>query len=84
LDGFFNEPSSRYAFDVVLRGYDRHPVHEMLRRVEKTLAGTVNELEHVTPDVIRATKFNAVLRGYHRRQVDAALLDCIQRLEAQG
>ena len=76
-----NEPASRYAFDVVMRGYDRHLVHDLLRRVEKTLTGTANELERITPDAIRMAKLKVAFRGYHRSQVDAALLDCVRRLE---
>ncbi|GLX00524.1 DivIVA domain-containing protein [Microtetraspora sp. NBRC 16547] len=81
---FSDGPSNRYTFDVVFRGYDRHPVHQLFQRIEKTLTGSVDELERVTPDVIRAAKFNIVIRGYSRSQVDAALLDCIQRLQARA
>ncbi|TMR89421.1 DivIVA domain-containing protein [Nonomuraea basaltis] len=82
LSEFFEEPSQRYEFDVVMRGYDRHPVNELFNRIQKTFDGTADELERVTPDVIRATEFNVVIRGYHRRQVHEALLDCMRRLQA--
>ncbi|WP_405147757.1 DivIVA domain-containing protein [Sphaerisporangium sp. NBC_01403] len=82
LGEFFEEPSQRYEFDVVMRGYDRQPVNELFNRIQKTFDGTADELERVTPDFIRATKFNVVIRGYHRRQVHEALLDCIRRLQS--
>lgn len=82
LSEFFEEPSQRYAFDVVMRGYDRHLVNELFYRIQKTFDGTADEHERVTPDVIRAAEFNVRIRGYHRRQVHEALLDCIRRLQS--
>ncbi|WP_188192423.1 hypothetical protein [Nonomuraea sp. SYSU D8015] len=82
LGEFFEESSQRYEFDVVMGGYDRHPVNELFNRIQKTFDGTASELERVTPDVIRATKFAVVIRGYHRQQVHDALLDCIVRLQS--
>nr|WP_055502894.1 DivIVA domain-containing protein [Nonomuraea pusilla] len=84
LDGFLQEPPHRYEFEVVMRGYARRPVRDLFDRVEKTLNGTADELERVSPDVVRAATFDVVLRGYRREQVHAALLDCVQRLQAQG
>ncbi|MEU8251666.1 DivIVA domain-containing protein [Nonomuraea sp. NPDC048916] len=81
LGEFFGAPSQRYEFEVVMRGYDRHPVNELFDRIQKTFDGTADELERVTPDVIRTAKFNVVFRGYHRQQVREALLDCIRRLQ---
>ncbi|WP_214318532.1 DivIVA domain-containing protein [Nonomuraea sediminis] len=82
LGEFFEEPSQRYEFDVVMRGYDRHSVNDLFSRIQKTFDGTADELERVTPDVIRAAKFGVVIRGYHRQQVHDALLDCIRRLQS--
>lgn len=81
LSDFFSR-TPRYEFDVVLRGYDRHQVHALMEQVDKTLDGTANERERITPDIIRATTLGVVLRGYDRHQVDAALLDIIERLKA--
>lgn len=79
LSEFFSTAPAR-EFDVVLRGYDRHQVHALMERIDKTLDGTAKE--RITPDVIRATTLGVVLRGYDRHQVDAALLDLIERLKA--
>jgi DivIVA domain-containing protein len=74
------EPSPRYEFTVVIRGYAPGPVHELFNRIQKTFDGTAAAHEHVTPDNIYATELKQVFRGYSRNQVDRALLDCVRRL----
>ncbi|GAA4972933.1 DivIVA domain-containing protein [Nonomuraea thailandensis] len=74
----FAEPRPGYEFDVVIRGYDPHQVHELLIRVEKTLDGTA--AERIEADDVGGAVLKVRLRGYHRGQVDAALADCARRL----
>lgn len=65
---------------VVIRGYDRHQVDTLLRRVAQALDGG----PPVSVEEVRATRFDVVLRGYDHRAVDELLRECIRELQARG
>lgn len=65
-------------FPVVLRGYDRVQVDELLTRVEVAL----RDRSGLTADDVRSTRFAVVLRGYDQRLVDETLRECIRELQA--
>ncbi|WP_396445917.1 DivIVA domain-containing protein [Actinomadura sp.] len=65
---------------VVMRGYDRHQVDTLLKRVSQALDGG----PPITVDEVRETRFDVVLRGYDHRAVDELLRECIRELQAKG
>ncbi|MFD6095444.1 DivIVA domain-containing protein [Nocardiopsis flavescens] len=76
-------------FDVVLRGYDRVQVSGIIDRALATLTartGTASPVEApagttaVTAAELASARFDVVLRGYDRVQVDAVLDDLAQRV----
>ncbi|WP_119731070.1 hypothetical protein [Thermomonospora amylolytica] len=60
-------------FTVVLRGYDRHQVEEMVARIEATLAGAPLQGAPISARHLGWTSFDVVLRGYDRFEVDGAM-----------
>ncbi|MEU0488468.1 DivIVA domain-containing protein [Nocardiopsis sp. NPDC006139] len=76
-------------FDVVLRGYDRVQVSELLDRAFATLAARTGVPSPVavpagtaaiTADELAFARLDVVLRGYDRTQVADALNDLAQRI----
>ncbi|QKW34776.1 DivIVA domain-containing protein [Actinomadura sp. NAK00032] len=64
---------------VVLRGYDRHQVDTLLRRVAQALNGG----PPISVDEVRESRFDVVLRGYDNRAVDELLRECIRELQTR-
>ena len=71
-------------FPVVLRGYNRAQVDEVLDRISGVPRAGSPQAEPVTADEIRASRFDVATRGYDRRAVDEALHEHIRRLAAAG
>ncbi|MEU8340213.1 DivIVA domain-containing protein [Actinomadura meyerae] len=65
---------------VVLRGYDRHQVDTLLRRIGEALNGG----PPISVDEVREVRFDVVLRGYDNRSVDELLRECIRELQARA
>ncbi|CAL9511625.1 hypothetical protein SUDANB121_03670 [Nocardiopsis dassonvillei] len=86
----------RPQLDVVLRGYEREQVSELLDRAFATLSartgvpapfGTPPEAPPVTSAELASARFDVVLRGYDRVQVSDTLNDLARRIartEAPG
>lgn len=60
-------------FRVVLRGYDRSPVDDLVEVVRVAAASADPEVRARTAEALRAVRLPVVLRGYDRTQVDAYL-----------
>jgi DivIVA domain-containing protein len=71
-------------FPVVLRGYNRAQVDEVLDRIAGAAGPGSPQTAPVTADEIRASRFDVATRGYDRRAVDEALHEHIRRLAATG
>ncbi|MBA9004746.1 DivIVA domain-containing protein [Thermomonospora cellulosilytica] len=69
-------------FPVVLRGYDRRQVDELIARLEGTLGRAPLRGARVGVAELQNTVFDVVLRGYDRRQVDMVLSRYQQELSA--
>ncbi|WP_084219296.1 DivIVA domain-containing protein [Spirillospora albida] len=63
---------------VALRGYDRDQVDGLLERIARALNGGAA----LSPDEVRATRFDIVLRGYEQKAVDDLVRECIRELQA--
>ncbi|MFL1437323.1 DivIVA domain-containing protein [Nocardiopsis protaetiae] len=83
------QPLTFPAFDVVLRGYDRAQVSDLLDRAFATLTARTGAPSPVgvpagTPPITSAelasARFDVVLRGFHRTQVASVLNDLAQRI----
>lgn len=62
------------TFEVVLRGYDRHAVDQVVITVQAALRNGAGPL---VPEAIRQlteARFTVRLRGYNKRQVDDYLI----------
>ena len=84
-----NSPLAVPDFDIILRGYDRVQVTDLLHRAIVTLAAGTGERPRaeipagttaVTAAELASARFDVVLRGYDRVQVDAVLDDLAQRV----
>lgn len=89
-------PLPRPEFDLVLRGYDRRQVDELIDRVDSTVAALTDtpvftpppplpgqSAEHPQPigsEELRAATLNLALRGYDRHQVSDALFYLVEQL----
>jgi DivIVA domain-containing protein len=62
-----------HSFQVVMRGYDRRQVDELLARIDGTLGRRPATLPPVTADDVRAARFAKRTRGYAPKEVDEAL-----------
>ncbi|WP_206664093.1 hypothetical protein [Thermomonospora catenispora] len=69
-------------FSVVLRGYDRHQVDEMVARIEAALAGAPLQGPPVTAEQLADPPFDVVVRGYDRFEVDEAMRRYRRKLAA--
>ncbi|MCP2339698.1 DivIVA domain-containing protein [Actinomadura rupiterrae] len=69
------------GFPVVMRGYHRVQVDELLGRVRAALDGSGPPL---TADDVRQARFDVVMRGYDRRAVDALLQETVLELQAMA
>jgi hypothetical protein len=68
------------TFTVVLRGYDRSEVDQMLADVDEALT-TGSEIARAGAlETLRKTRFSRVLRGYAVEEVDGAVQDRLRRL----
>jgi len=68
------------GFTVVLRGYDRAAVDELVDRCGKSLVSERPDARASLREALRSRRFRVVLRGYDRAQVDRWLDDMLQRL----
>ncbi|WP_306369073.1 DivIVA domain-containing protein [Nocardiopsis sp. CC223A] len=82
-------PPPQPAFDVVLRGYERTQVSDLLDRAYATLTARTGVAAPVavppgtatvTADELASARFDVVLRGYDRAQVADALNDLARRI----
>ncbi|WP_433468034.1 DivIVA domain-containing protein [Spirillospora sp. CA-128828] len=62
---------------VVMRGYHRQQVDDLLKRISQALDGG----SPMPADEVRQTRFTIVMRGYDRRAVDELLRECIRELQ---
>jgi DivIVA domain-containing protein len=61
------------TFTIVLRGYNRTQVDELIARIDGTLGRGPATARPVTAADIRAAQFVRVMRGYAPDEVDQAL-----------
>jgi DivIVA domain-containing protein len=61
------------SFQIVMRGYDRRQVDELLARIDGTLGRGPAVRTPVTAADVRAARFAKTMRGYAPREVDEAL-----------
>lgn len=73
-----------YSFQVVMRGYDRRQVDELLARIDGTLGRGPAVLTPVTAADVRAAQFGKTMRGYAPRQVDEALSAAAAELDQRS
>jgi len=73
-----------HSFQVVMRGYDRRQVDELLARIDGTLGRGPAVLPAVTAADVRAARFDKKTRGYAPREVDEALNAAVAELERQS
>ncbi len=73
-----------HSFPVVMRGYDRRQVDELLARVDGTLGRGPAVLPPVTAADVRAARFAKKARGYAPGEVDEALNAAAAELERQS
>jgi DivIVA domain-containing protein len=69
-------------FDLVLRGYDRLRVEDMVQRGAAAAASTDPTLRASTCQELRSVRFSVVLRGYARQQVDTFMKGLADKIEA--
>lgn len=62
-----------HSFQIVMRGYDRRQVDELMARIDGTLGRGPAALTPVTAADIRAARFAKAMRGYAPRDVHEAL-----------
>ncbi|WP_017626109.1 DivIVA domain-containing protein [Nocardiopsis chromatogenes] len=70
------DPGEAPEFDIVLRGYDRIPVQELIERYLRSDPA-------LTAEELAAPRLGVALRGYHRGQVDAYLAAAADRLQGR-
>ena len=73
-----------YEFHMVMRGYDRRQVDELLARIEATIGRAPAVAVPVTAADVRAARFTTTMRGYAPAEVDEALRDALAELERQA
>jgi hypothetical protein len=61
------------TFMIVLRGYDRAQVDELLSQADKALSSGSATLRASAREALRSTRFRQRLRGYARHQVERAV-----------
>jgi DivIVA domain-containing protein len=61
------------SFQIVMRGYDRRQVDELLARIDGTLGSGPAVGTAVTAADVRAARFAKTMRGYGPGEVDEAL-----------
>jgi len=66
---------------IALRGYDMRQVDALLAQADVALASDSETLRASARDALRKATFNQRLRGYARREVDAAVLQRLHALE---
>jgi DivIVA domain-containing protein len=72
--------AERTHFDVVLRGYDRVQVDEVVQLVGAALRDATPPTREQARAAVGAARFSVVLRGYDRTQVDAYLAGAARQL----
>jgi DivIVA domain-containing protein len=70
-----------YSFTIVMRGYNRRQVDELLARIDGTLGRGPATDRPVTAADVRAALFGKVMRGYAPSEVDEALAAAEQELQ---
>jgi len=67
-------------FTIVLRGYDRPAVDDLVRRISEARASDSPSLRTEVGELVRTVTLPVVFRGYDRPQVDAYLRRAAQDL----
>lgn len=67
-------------FDIVIRGYDRAEVDQVVQRLEEALNCDSAEVRASLRQELRHLSFTVRLRGYDRRQVDSYIREASSQL----
>ena len=70
-----------YSFTMVMRGYNRRQVDELVARIDGTLGRGPATDRPVTADDVRAARFDKQTRGYAPAEVDQALAAAARELQ---
>lgn len=68
------------TFTVVLRGYDRFQVEQVLAEADEALASGSETARAAISETLQKTRFGASLRGYAINEVDRAVQQRLRRL----
>ncbi|MFI5491636.1 hypothetical protein [Actinoplanes sp. NPDC051859] len=68
------------SFSLCLRGYDKSQVESVLQLADEALASDDAARRTAMREMLQNVRFEIVLRGYYREEVDQAVQDRLQRL----